>query len=357
MNASLTRTWNKLKKHHLAIVGFWVLVVLYACCLFADFISPYNFDNESRENSFNPPTSIHFFDQNGPFHIRPFVYGYRFDFDENFNRAYVEDTTKVYPVRPFLSGDAYQLLWLFPAKRHLFGVDAPGRIYLFGADSRGRDLLSRILFGSRVSLSIGLLGVLISFCIGILVGGISGYYGARTDNLLMRLCEMVMLIPGFYLMLALRAAFPPNMSSVKVYVLIVLILSFIGWASLARIIRGMVKSVAAREYVLAARALGQRDILIIMKHVIPQTFSFLIVVATLNIPYYILGESGLSLIGLGIQDPYASWGNLLSDAMNVSDIKFHPWILLPGFFIFMTVMAFNFLGDGLRDAFDPKSES
>jgi peptide/nickel transport system permease protein len=354
---NLSRNWRKLKRHRFALIGFWVLVFLYTCCALADFISPYNYDNESRENSYNPPTALHFFGPAGNFSLRPFVYGYRFDFDENFSRVYVEDTSKVFPLRLLPSGDAYTFLGLFPAKRHLFGVDAPGRIYFFGADSRGRDLFSRILAGSRVSLSIGLLGVLISFGIGILVGGIAGFYGSRTDNVIMRLCEMVMLIPAFYLMLALRAAFPPNMSSVKVYFLIVLILSFIEWASLARIVRGMVKSIVFREYVLAARAVGQRDLLIILKHVIPQTFSFLIVMATLNIPYYILGESGLSLIGLGIQDPQASWGNLLSDAMNVSDIKFHPWILLPGFFIFITVMAFNFLGDGLRDAFDPKTGS
>ncbi len=354
---SFKRNWNTLKKHRLALIGFVVLAILYTCCIFADFIAPYHFDNESRENSYNPPTTIHFFDQNNGFHARPFVYGYSFEFDENYNRIFVEDQSKIYPIRFLIPGDPYKLLWLIPSKRHLFGVESPARLYFVGADSRGRDLLSRILYGSRVSLSIGLIGVFISFFIGIIIGGISGYYGARTDNVLMRLCEMVMLVPAFYLMLALRAAFPPDMSSVKVYILIVLILSFIGWASLARIIRGMVKSTASRDYVLAARALGVNNMVIILKHVIPQSFSFLIIMATLNIPYYILGESSLSLIGLGIQDPYASWGNLLSDAMNVSDIKFHPWILLPGFFIFITVMAFNFLGDGLRDAFDPKTEN
>jgi peptide/nickel transport system permease protein len=350
-----SRNIKKLKKHRMAIAGFWVLVILYLGCLFADFIAPYHYDNESRKNSYNPPISIHFFDTQGRFHLRPFVYEYGFEFDENFNRVFMENREKTYPIRLFVKGDSYRLLWLIPTNRHLFGVESPGRIYLFGADSRGRDLFSRILFGSRVSLSIGFIGVIISFIIGIIIGGISGYYGARVDNVLMRLCEMVMLIPGFYLLLALRAAFPPDLSSVKVYMLIVLILSFIGWASLARIIRGMAKSISQREFVLAARALGQKDILIVTKHLIPQTFSFLIVAATLRIPFYILGESGLSLIGLGIQDPEASWGNLLSEAMNIADIKFHPWILLPGFFIFITVMAFNFLGDGLRDAFDPKT--
>jgi peptide/nickel transport system permease protein len=345
----------KLKNHKMAVAGLGTLIVLYLLCLFADFLSPYHFDNESRANSYNPPTHIRFFDKEGKFHLRPFVYEYGFEFDENFRRIYVENTRRRYPVRFFAKGDPYRLLWLIPARRHLFGVEPPGRIYLLGADARGRDLFSRILYGSRVSLSIGFIGVIISFIIGIIVGGLSGYYGGRTDNVLMRLCEMVMLIPGFYLLLALRAAFPPDLSSVKVYMLIVLILSFIGWARLARIIRGMAKSISQQEYVLAARALGQKDIWVILKHVVPQTYSFLIVMATLSIPYYILGESGLSLIGLGIQDPYASWGNLLSEAMNISDIRFHPWVLIPGFFIFAAVMAFNFLGDGLRDIFDPKT--
>ncbi|MFH1759952.1 MAG: ABC transporter permease [bacterium] len=345
---------KKLKKHKLAVAGFWVLVFLYFCCMFADFISPYHYDNESRVNSYNPPTRLRFIDDSGNFHFRPFVYEYGFEFNENYQRIYMEKREKAFPLKLFKKGDAYRLFWLIPLNIHLFGVDSPARIYLMGADSRGRDLFSRVLFGSRVSLSIGFIGILISFLIGIIVGGVSGYFGGRVDNALMRICEMVMLVPGFYLILALRAAFPPELSSVKIYLLIVLILSFIGWASLARIIRGMAKSISSLEYVQAARAIGQKNILIVLKHVVPQTFSFLIVSATLRIPYYILGESGLSLIGLGIQDPEASWGNLLSDAMNISDIKFHPWILIPGFFIFITVMAFNFLGDGLRDAFDPR---
>jgi len=352
-----SRKWKKLRRNKLAIAGLVLLLLFYAAALLADFIAPYHFDNEARDRSFEPPTTLHWIDTDGRFHFRPFVYPSSFEFDSDYNRVFVEKRDVRYPIRFLTEGDPYRLLFLFPCRIHLYGVDAPARIYLMGADSRGRDLFSRILFGSRVSLSIGLLGVFISFSIGMLIGGASGYYGGRTDNGLMRLCEMVMLVPAFYLMLALRAAFPPEMSSVKVYLLIVVILSFIGWASLARIIRGMVKSIAEREFVLAARALGQCDRIIIVHHVIPQTFSFLVVAATLNIPYYILGESGLSLIGLGIQDPQASWGNLLAEAMNVSDIKFHPWILIPGFFIFMTVMAFNFLGDGLRDALDPKSDS
>jgi peptide/nickel transport system permease protein len=228
------------------------------------------------------------------------------------------------------------------------------RLYLLGADARGRDLLSRLLYGSRVSLTIGLVGVAITFVLGMLVGGISGYFGGRTDVVLMRACEMFMMIPGFYLMLALRSALPPEMSSVEVYVLLVAIMSFIGWAGFARVVRGMVLSIRNREYVLAAQASGASHLTIILRHVLPNTLSYAIVALTLSIPGYILGESALSLLGLGIQDPHASWGNLLKEAMDVAQIKFHPWILLPGLCIFVTVMAYNFLGDGLRDAFDPR---
>jgi len=252
--------------------------------------------------------------------------------------------------------DTHRLLGLFPIHTRLIGVDEPARLYLLGADARGRDLLSRILYGGRVSLTIGLVGVAVSFAIGMLVGGLSGYYGGKFDVATQRICEMIMLIPSFFLMLALRAALPANIGSIQVYFMIVLIMSFIGWAGMARVIRGMVLSIRSAEYVEAARAIGQRDLKIIVQHVLPQTLSYAIVSVTLSIPGFILGESALSLLGLGIQDPEASWGNLLRNAMNVSSITYQPWILLPGVFIFIAVMAFNFLGDGLRDAFDPRSQ-
>jgi len=347
---------RRLKRHKTAMVGLVVLVVLYLSALFADFLAPYSYDNEARGFSYAPPSRVHFVDAGGEFHLRPFVYRVSYEFDEFQNRVFTEDTTKRYPIKLFARGDRHRILWLFPTDIHLFGADGPARLYLIGADSRGRDLCSRILYGGRISLSVGLMGVTVSFLLGLTVGGIAGYFGGWVDSALMRMCEMIMIIPGFYLMLALRAAFPATMSSTSIYLMIVVIMSFIGWAGLARVVRGMVLSIAAKDYVTAAKAVGGKDIVIIFRHVLPNTLSYVIVSLTLSIPGYILGESALSLLGLGIQDPQASWGNLLSDAMDVGAIQFHPWMLIPGAFIFIAVMAFNFLGDGLRDAFDPRME-
>lgn len=346
--------WQKFRTNKLSFMCLWIILFLYLVALFADFLSVYNYDNEDRNCSFSGPTRLNFIDNRGKLHLRPFIYRYSFHFDEYYRRIYQIDKTKAYPVRLFVRGDEYKMLGIFKMNIHFLGVEPGARLYLVGADSRGRDLYSRLLYGSRISLSIGLIGVSISFLIGLLVGGFSGYLGGRIDNLIMRSCEMVMMIPGFYLMLALRAAFPPNLSSLQIYLLLVFILSFIGWASMARVIRGMSLSLKEREFVLAAKTLGISDLKIIIRHILPHTFSYCIIALTLSIPGYILGESGLSFIGLGIQEPQASWGNLLSDAMNVSVIKFYPWILLPGLLIFITVMAFNLLGEGFRDAFDPR---
>lgn len=331
-----------------------MLGVLYLSAIFAGFIAPYHFDNERRDLSYCPPTKIHFF-ENGKL-CWPFIYGMSYKFDQYYNRVYYEDKSKKYPLRFFIRGDRWSLLGLIRTDLHLFGVEGDGRIYLLGADSRGRDLFSRILYGGQISLSIGLVGVTISLIIGVVIGSISGYWGGKVDNILMRLSEIVMVIPGFYLMLALRSIFSYSLSSVQIYFIIVFIMSFLGWPSIARVVRGMALTLREREFVLAAKALGVPHIRIIIRHIIPHTFSYTIVAATLSIPGYILGESALSLLGLGIQDPYASWGNLLSEAMAISQIRLHPWILVPGVFIFITVMAFNLLGDGLRDVFDPKME-
>ncbi|MFH0965486.1 MAG: ABC transporter permease [Planctomycetota bacterium] len=352
------RALRKLARQRAAMISLVVLVLLYLGAIFAPFLAPYYYDNVLRAHSYAPP-NLHFFDEHGRFHLRPFVYAMSYEWDASYQRRYVEDRSRRYPVRFFYRSDdrqnAYNFLFLFPTNRHLVGVDPPARVYLMGADEQGRDLWSRILFGSRISLSVGFVGAGISFVLGMLIGGASGYAGGKTDNLIMRLCEMVMLAPAFYLMLALRAALPAKIPSWQVYLLIVAILSFIGWAGLARVIRGMVLSLSRQEYVLAARAVGAGHATIILRHILPNTLSYAIIAVTVSIPGYILGETGLSLIGLGIQEPYASWGNLLSAAMSIPEMQFHPWILVTGLFILVAVMCFNFLGDGLRDAFDPRS--
>lgn len=349
------RIVRKLKKHPLAIPGFVVLVVLYSVMLFAEFIAPYHYDNGNRENSYAPPSRIHFVHE-GKFHILPFVYTYSYEFNEIYERVYVEDTSNPQTIVPFAKGDEVKLWGFVPINRHLFGLKnnpKGSHFYLLGADSVGRDLFSRIVYGSRVSLTIGFLGVTITFFLGFLVGGLAGYYGGKLDWALMRFSECFMLVPSFFLMLALRSAFPSNLSSIQIYFLIVVIMSFVGWAGFARVVRGMALSISRRDHVTAARAIGTGDLQIIFRHVLPHTMSYAIVSMTLSIPAYMLGESALSLIGLGIQDPQASWGNLLTAAMNISDLQYHPWILLPGFCIFLAVMAFNFVGDALRDALDP----
>jgi len=347
----LGSAFNAFKRNKLAMAALVVLSALYLSAIFADFLAPYSFKNEDRAYSYAPPTPVHFLHE-GKWR-GPFVYGITIHFDQFHRRIYQTEKNQMYPVKFFVEGDEYRFLGI-SFSRHLFGVPEGGRILFLGADSRGRDLFSRLLYGGRVSLSIGLLGVAISYSIGLLVGGIAGFYGGKVDEILMRVCEMFMMIPGFYLLLALRAVVPADFNSVQVYFAIILILSFIGWAGLARIIRGMCLSLREREFVLAARAMGLSDGAVIVKHILPHTLSYSIVAVMLSIPGYILAESGLSLIGLGIQDPYASWGNLLAEAMSIVQIRFAPWILLPGLFILVTVMCFNIIGDTLRDHLDPR---
>ena len=343
--------WQRFARDRVAFIVLGVLGLLYALTLFADVIAPYALRDESRLHTYCPPTALHFFAADGSF-SGPYVRGVAMHYDKYRRRSY-DETRDIYPVKFFARGESYQFLGLMRMDRHLFTVDEPGRIYLLGADSRGRDIFSRVLHGARVSLTIGLLGVLISFGIGLLVGGIAGYFGGPVDNVLMRLCEMVMMVPGFYLLLALRAAVPDSLNSLQIYAAITIILSFIGWAGLARVIRGMCLSLKERDYVLAARTMGLGDMEIIVRHILPHTISYSLAAVTLAVPGYILGESALSLIGLGIQDPYASWGNMLSEAMSIVRLQFAPWILWPAFFIGITVMCFNLVGDAWRDAWDP----
>ncbi|MFH1287537.1 MAG: ABC transporter permease [bacterium] len=343
------------RKHKLALFGAGILFILYFCAIFADFISPYGYSTQNRDKNYHPPTRIHFFESNEKFHIRPFIYGTSGEINtETFQKNYTINTGDKYFVRFLVRGEDHLFLGIFKTNIHLFGVDEPGRIFIFGSDYLGRDIFTRILYGSRISLSIGLIGVFISFLIGMVVGGVSGYFGGWADNLIMRFCEIIMSFPHFYLLLALRAAFPPNLSSVTIYILIIIAMSFIEWAGMARIVRGMVLSLREEEYVLGAKAVGASSWRIIYRHILPNTMSYAIISATLSIPGYILGESALSLLSLGIMEPQASWGNMLSVAKSVNVLTNFPWVLTPGVFIFAAIMAFNFLGDGLRDILDPK---
>ncbi len=317
----------------LGVVGF-----LYALAILAPWVAPYHYEDEARRLSFCPPTPIEWV-ADGKLSW-PFVYGQQAFRDDNERRRYRKEIDRRYPLRFFAQG-------------RLLTVDEPGRLYLFGADSRGRDILSRAIYGARIALSIGLIGALISFVIGLLIGGLAGYIGGRLDNMLMRLCDMFMLVPGFYLMLALRSAVPENFNSTQVYLTVVVILAFIGWASLARVIRGMALSLKERPFVLSAKLLGLSDGAIIIRHILPHTASYALVAMMLTIPSYILAEAGLSLIGLGIQDPVPSWGNMLTEAMNIINIQLAPWLLIPGMLIIVTTICFNIIGDNLRDQLDP----
>lgn len=411
-----------LKKNRLAMLGFWILAVLYGFMILADFISPYDQAYADREKNFHPPVRIHFGAVGG--HFRPYIY----NTIENpkFSRKYVPDLSKPYPIHFFydnLEVPPHKVLFLFPTHLHFVGVDPPARLFLFGSDDSGRDVFTRILYGSRVALTIGIVGVIASYSLGIFIGGVSGFYAGKPiplgiwweilflavalgiaiptglkrhdlpaellnsawigiaaalmfriilfagtrltksetkrasldlDNWIQRLGEMLMMFPSLYLLLGLRALIPENISSTKVYMLIVVILSLIRWPAIARIVRGLVLSIREREFVSAAEAIGCSNFRIIVRHILPNTLSQIIVLVTLSIPSFVLGEAFLSYLDLGIREPQASWGNMLTQAQDVVAMTHYPWVLLPGVFIFITVLGFNLLGDGLRDALDPR---
>jgi peptide/nickel transport system permease protein len=320
--------------------------------LLAPFLAPYGAAEQHPDLRYQPPQRVRVI-RDGRL-VWPYVYEMIRTRDPvTFATRFTEDTSRPLPIRLFARGEAYSLLGI-PANRHLFGVDH-GTAFLLGSDAFGRCLLSRILIGSRVSMTVGVVGVAISFGIGIVVGGISGYYAGVLDTLIQRLIEVLLSIPRLPILLALATIIPASWPSTYVYVGIIAVLSLIGWAGLARVIRGQVMAMRGLEYVVAARAAGLRDLRIILRHIMPNLSSYLIVTATLALPGYILGESALSFLGLGVKEPMASWGLLLRDAQNFTALQLYPWLLFPGALILISVMAFNFLGDALRDAADLQS--
>ncbi|VEP13919.1 ABC transporter substrate-binding protein [Hyella patelloides LEGE 07179] len=365
--------WQKLNKNPLARSGAIVLIVFYVVVIFADFVAPYNPYSSQLNSSLLPPTPIYWQTPEGKW-TAPYVYPTTQGQTEleTGDRKLIIDDQNPSPIHLLVKGSSYNFLQIklplpprfrevtifngIPISLHLFGTEGEGRINLLGTDEQGRDEFTRLVFGGRISLFIGLVGIMISFPLGMLIGGVAGYFGGWVDIILMRLVEVLMTIPGIYLLISLAAVIPPGLSSAQTFLLIVLITSLISWSGLARVTRGQVLSLKEQEFVQAAKAMGAKPLYIILNHILPQTATYIITSATLSIPSFIITESVLSLIGLGIQQPDPSWGNLLSLATNASILVLQPWLIWPpALLIILTVLSFNVLGDGLRDALDPRN--
>jgi peptide/nickel transport system permease protein len=353
--------WQAFRRHRVGNVGTVIVLLFVVAAIFAQFIGPVSFAYQSRKHPFSPPSIVHWRADDGSL-SRPYVYASVRSIDTTtYQASFVEDTSKKYYVRFFVSGGSkHNLLGFIPTTAHLFaaraddGTEAP--VFLFGTDMLGRDLFTRCLVGSWVSLLVGPLVILISFPIGILLGGISGYYGGGVDMFIQRVCEVFLAIPGLPILMAMGAALRGfGLSAMLVFFGVIAALAIISWAGLARIIRGQVLAIRQMDFVTAASAAGASDLRIIIRHITPNITSYLIVAATLTIPGMMLTEAALSFLGYGIQEPMTSWGQLLNAATNIGAMELHPWILLPGVFIVVAVLAFNFMGDALRDAVDPYS--
>ena len=341
--------WRKFIRNKVAIAGGIVILLYYLSALLAGFLAPYTLSTRFIEYIYMPPQRVHLIND-GKF--QPFVYDVKLTIDKNLRKIYEPDLTKKVPLQFFAHGEPYKLLGLIETDVHLF--QAPGTIVsLLGTDRQGRDMFSRVLYGSQISLTIGLLGVLLSLSFGSVLGVASGYYGGRVDNLIQRLIELVRSFPSIPLWMALSAAVPPHWPPLRTYFVVTLILSLIGWTWLARQLRGKVLALRNEDFVLAAKLAGASDARVIFRHLIPATFSHIIVVSTLAMPAMILAETALSFLGLGLRPPITSWGVLLQEAQNLQSIALYPWVFTPAAAIAIAILAFNFLGDGLRDASDP----
>ena len=345
----------RFRRHRLAMISLVVLVLLYLGAVFAEFVSPYTATWRAEGLQMMPPSKIHIFHE-GSLH-RPFIYALERTLDqETFKYVFTEDTSTPYPILFFTQGVEYKMWGQWPMSIHLFGTgEGAPPIMVFGSDELGRDIFSRTIYGSRISLSIGLFGVLISFAIGVMIGGISGYFGGTMDEVIQRLIDVIISIPLIPFWMALSAALPRTWSSTQTFMAITLILAAVTWTGLARVVRGKLLALREEDYALAAQVAGASKARIIFRHLMPGFTSHLIVSITLAIPVAILGETALSFLGLGIQPPAVSWGVLLKDAQDLVAVAQQPWRLIPAVFVIGTVLLFNFVGDGLRDAADPYS--
>lgn len=347
--------WWKFRKHKLALVGLTLLGLFAAMTLFAEVISPYPPFQRNPDYVAGAPMMPRFIDAEGRFHLRPFVYGNKAERDPvTLKKRYVTDTSQIWPIRFFVHGKPYKLLGLIPADIRLFGTDQ-GYVHLFGTDFTGLDLFSRSIHATRASLGVGFVGVTISFILGAAIGGAAGYFGGALDNFVMRLIEFIRSIPTLPLWLVLAAALPRDWGPLATYVAITVILALFGWTWLARTVRSKLLATRHEDFVLAARLSGCTDSRIIRRHLLPSFLSYLIVDVSIAFPEILLAETSLSFLGLGLREPVESWGVLLFAAQSIRSIDQAPWLMIPGIFVIVAVLAFNFVGDGLRDAADPYS--